>query len=175
MWEVDWIFEYSEMEQVMNQARRSLLRGTVSSAVLAVAVAAGLLRPGQARALEFMPTPATRNRLTEILSALRTSNPVATAAIQVKAPDIAEDGASVFINFFCALPQVDALFVFVDKNPQPLVASFWIAPEVVPALQMRIKIAQTANVWVVARSGGQFFKAAKAVKVTIGGCGAGVN
>jgi len=153
----------------MNQARRNILRGTVSTAVLSVAVAAGIVRPATAAA------SSGRNSLAEILQALRTSNPVLTNAIRLKAPDIAEDGASVFIDFSCALPDVDALVVFVDRNPQPLVASFQIAPEVVPALQMRIKISQTAQVWVVARSAGQFYKAATTVKVTAGGCGIGVN
>lgn len=153
----------------MNQARRNLLRGTVSTAVLSVAVAAGILRPRQAAASSMTDS------LTRTLRALQVSNPVLTSAIRIKAPDIAEDGASVFIDFFCALPEVDALVVFVDRNPQPLVAAFQIAPEVVPALQMRIKVSQTANIWVIARSGGQFYRAAKAVKVTAGGCGVGLN
>lgn len=153
----------------MNQARRNILRGTVSTAVLSVAVAAGILRPREAVA------SSKSNRIPEALRALQTSNPTATNAIQIHAPDIAENGASVFIDFQCALPDVDALMVFVDRNPQPLIAAFHIAPEVVPSLQMRIKVAQTANVWVVARSAGQFYRAAKTVKVTAGGCGIGVN
>lgn len=153
----------------MNQARRNILRGTLSASALSIAVAAGLLRPRQAAA------SAMRGDITETLQALRVSTPAGTSAIQIHAPDIAENGASVFINFQCALPDVDALVLFVDRNPQPLIAAFQIAPEVVPALQMRIKIAQTANVWVVARSGGQFYRAAKMVKVTVGGCGLGVN
>jgi len=153
----------------MNQARRHVLRGTVSTAVLSVAVAAGLLRPCQAVASTLNGGPR------ETLRALQRSNPGLTSAIRLKAPDIAVDGASVFIDFSCALPEVDALVVFVDRNPQPLVAAFQIAPEVVPALQMRIKVAETAQVWVVARSAGQFYKTGKMVKVTIGGCGAGLN
>jgi len=153
----------------MNQARRNILRGTVSTAVLSVAVAAGLLHP------RVVLAAGRHAALTDALRALQGINPVLSDAIRVRAPDIAEDGASVFIDFFCALPEVDTLVVFVDRNPQPLVAAFHIAPEVVPALQMRIRIAQTAQVWVVARSAGQFYKAAKTVKVTAGGCGAGVN
>lgn len=153
----------------MNQARRNILRGTVSTAVLSVAVTAGILRPRQAEASGL------KSGTLETLRALQTSNPIASNAIQIRAPDIAENGASVFIDFHCALPDVDALVVFVDRNPQPLIAAFQIAPEVVPSLQMRIKVAQTANVWVVARSAGQFYRAAKTVKVTAGGCGLGVN
>lgn len=159
----------------MNQARRSLLRATVSGALLGIALEAGLLRPGQALARETMPDAASRTRLRENLRALQGSNPQPTDAILIKAPDIAENGASVFITFASALPEVESLVVFVDKNPQPLIAAFQLAPEVIPALQMRIKIAQTSNIWVVARSAGKFYKSAKTVKVTIGGCGAGMN
>lgn len=153
----------------MNQARRNVLRGTVSTAVLSVAVAAGILRPRQSAAASM------KGSLPETLRALQSSNPSFSNAIHLKAPDIAVDGAAVFIDFSCALPEVDALMVFVDRNPQPLIATFHIAPEVVPELQMRIKVSQTAQIWVIARSAGQFFKAAKAVKVTVGGCGVGVN
>jgi sulfur-oxidizing protein SoxY len=153
----------------MNQARRNLLRGTVSTTVLSVAVAAGILRPRQASAYGM------ETRLTQTLRALRTSNPAFTDAIWLSAPEIAENGASVFIKFACGLPDVDALMVFVDRNPQPLIAAFQIAPEVVPALEMRIKVAETARVWIVARSAGKFYKMAQTVKVTVGGCGAGVN
>jgi sulfur-oxidizing protein SoxY len=156
-------------EQEMNQARRNILRGTVSTALLSVAVAAGILRPRQAVAY------GRDNSLTRTLRALQGSNPGYTNAILLRAPEIASDGANVFIDFFCALPEVDTLAVFVDRNPQPLIAAFWIAPEVVPALQMRIKVAQTAQVLVVARSAGQFYKTARTVKVTAGGCGAGLN
>ena len=153
----------------MNQSRRNILRGTFSTAMLSVAAAAGILRPSRALASDM------RYRLHENLRALQRADPAYTNAIWLKAPNIAEDGASVFIEFACALPEVDSLFVFVDKNPQPLAAAFQIAPEVVPALEMRVKVAQTAHVWVVARSAGKFYKTAKSVTVTAGGCGAGVN
>lgn len=153
----------------MNQARRSLLRGSVSTAALSVAIAAGILRPRLAEA------SALTLGVPDTLRALQSSNPIASSAIQIRAPDIAENGASVFIDVQCGLPHVDALVVFVDRNPQPLIAAFQIAPEVVPSLQMRIKVAQTANVWVVARSAGTFYRAARTVKVTAGGCGLGLN
>ena len=149
----------------MNSSRRDILRGTVSSALLAVAMAAGITTPRSARASDLRQT----------LESLRRTNPSVSDAIHLQAPKIAVDGANVFIDFFCDLPEVDTLIVFADRNPEALVAAFWIAPQVVPALQMRIKVAETSRVWVVARSAGKFHKAAKEVTVTIGGCGAGVN
>jgi sulfur-oxidizing protein SoxY len=153
----------------MNHVRRGLLRATLPTATLAVALAAGLLRPRSAHA------SGQEGQVRDSLRALQASNPVQTDLIRLNAPDIAENGASVFINFACALPEVDTLFVFVDRNPQPLVAAYQIAPEVVPALEMRIKVSGTANVWVVARSAGRFYRASKKVTVTAGGCGIGEN
>ncbi len=153
----------------MNQVRRNVLRGAVSTAVLSVAVAAGVLRAHSVVAAEI------NVNLANTLRALQASNPSYNNAIQIKAPDIAVDGASVFIDCYCALPDVDAMIFFVDRNPQPLIAAFQLAPEVVPALQLRIKVAQTAQVWAVVRSAGLFYKAGKTVKVTRGGCGVGLN
>lgn len=153
----------------MNQARRNILRGTVSTALLSVAVAAGLLRARESAAASM------QSSLPDTVRALQSSNPAFSNAIRLNVPEIAVDGSNVFLEVSCALPEVDALFIFVDRNPQPQIAAFWFAPEVVPALQTRIKVSQTAQVWVVARSAGQFFKTAKTVKVTMGGCGVGVN
>lgn len=151
----------------MNPSRRRWLSATAPASLLSVAVAAGLLRPGAVLAAE---SPALA-----VLQDLRRADPAMSTAIGVKAPDIAEDGSNVFVSCDCRLPDVDALVFFVDRNPQPLVASFYLAPEVEPRLQLRLKVAESANIWVVARSQGRFFKSAKWVKVTRGGCGLGVN
>ncbi len=158
----------------MNQTRRSLLAGTLSSATLAVAVSAGLLRPRQVFAAPFS-TLYDRSGMQETLRALSSSNPMPTAAIRIDAPDIAEDGASVYFGFSSTLPNVDTLVVFVERNPQPFIAAFRLGPQVLPDLKTRIKLSQTSLIWVVARSEGRFYKAAKLVKVTVGGCGIGVN
>lgn len=165
---------WREPEPILNSSRRHLLRGATSVGTLAVAAAAGLLRPRMAAA-EFPRFPETGSPLTEALHALRASNPDFSDAIRIRAPDIAEDGASVFVDFACLLPGVDMFAIFADRNPQPLLAAFHLAPEVLPYLQTRIKVQETSRVWIIARSGGRFFKAAKLVKVTRGGCGLGVN
>lgn len=161
----------------MNPARRLLLRGALPGATLSIALAAGLLRPGSALASTGYRNnrPQGGREATELLQALRTAQPALSTEIKLIAPDIAEDGANVFLECSTTLPEVDGFVVFVDRNPQPLAAAFWVAPEVVPELKTRIKLSQTSNVWVVVRSRGQFFKAYKMVKVTVGGCGVGLN
>ena len=153
----------------MTFTRRSFLQGAGSSAVISIAIAAGVMRPVSAQ------TSGRNARLMQIMQSLRAASPVQSDAVLLKAPAIAVDGTSVFIDIASTLPDVDAMMVLVDRNPQPLVAAFHLAPEVIPELQFRIKVAQTAQVIVVAHSAGQFYRTAKTVKVTVGGCGSGLN
>ena len=148
----------------MNPSRRHLLRGTLASSTLAVAVAAGLLRPGRVSAATPMPP------LRDALLALSRSRPQDSDAILIKAPDVAADGASVFVEISSTLPKVDMITIFVERNPQSFIAAFHLAPEVLPVLTTRIKIAQTSPVWAVVRSDGQFYKTTRVVTVTVGGC-----
>jgi len=164
-------------ENRMNPARRLLLRGALPGATLSIALAAGLLRPGSALAgtVSQNTRPWMDHAASELLQALRSAQPALSDEIHITAPNIAEDGANVFMECSTTLPEVDGFVIFSERNPQPLVATFWIAPEVVPELRTRIKLSQTSNIWVVVRSRGQFFKTYKMVKVTVGGCGVGFN
>ncbi len=153
----------------MNQTRRNILRGAVSGGVLAVAIGAGLLRAGSASA------GVVDTNLLQVLQKLKVSKPILSDAVKLKAPAIAVDGASFFIEFSSDLPDVDTLIVLVEENPQPLIAAFQITPDVEPSIVTRVKLFKTGNIRVVARSAGQFFMTESMVKVTVGGCGAGLN
>jgi sulfur-oxidizing protein SoxY len=153
----------------MNPHRRTALRGTLAASTVLVAAAAGLLRPG--RAVAAAPAPPLRDTLLR----MSRSQPADNSAIQVKVPDIAADGASVFMEVICALPHIDTLAILVERNPQPLIAAFRLGPDTLPWLMTRIKVAQTSPVWVIAHGAGRFHKGTRVVQVTVGGCGAGVN
>jgi sulfur-oxidizing protein SoxY len=160
----------------MNPHRRLLLRQAMPGAAVSLALAAGLLRPGASWGGSMNNPAGTQGQaIFDMLMALRSAQPTTSDAIRILAPTIAEDGASVYLECLAKLPDVDGFAVFVENNPQPLVAAFWIGPDLVPEIKTRIKVAQTSNIWVVVRSGGQFFKASKQVKVTKGGCGVGLN
>jgi predicted secreted protein len=94
----------------MNQTRRTILRGAVSSALLSVAVAAGLLRSGQAAASGLSET------LKQNLQALQQVNPEFSPAIRLLAPEVAENGASVYIDFSCDLPEVDSMYLRITAR-----------------------------------------------------------
>ncbi|MEW6331958.1 MAG: thiosulfate oxidation carrier protein SoxY, partial [Pseudomonadota bacterium] len=67
-------------------------------------------------------------------------------------------------------PNVEAIAVFVEKNPSPLVAhaSFTGADGYFSA---RMKMGQTSDVHAVVKAGGKLYTAKQNVKVTVGGCG----
>jgi sulfur-oxidizing protein SoxY len=89
--------------------------------------------------------------------------------IKLKAPDIAENGAVVPISF--KMDKATKIALFQTANPEALVA-VWDIPELaIPDYSVRIKMAKTGTVTVVAEIDGKLYRASKVVKVTAGGCG----
>jgi sulfur-oxidizing protein SoxY len=156
------------MEKDMNITRRRVLGTAGSTGLVAVAVAAGLVRPASAQA-----TKATYEAKTTA-DAMKTMG-VASAAdskdIQIKAPDIAENGAVVPIEVVSNIAGTESIAVFVEKNPFPFVGSFDVSKGALPFVALRTKVGESSNVRVVVAAGGKYYQAVKEVKVTIGGCG----
>jgi sulfur-oxidizing protein SoxY len=105
-------------------------------------------------------------------------NAVENGKISIELPEIAENGNTVPLAISVDAPMttenyVSEVLVIADGNPRPGVATFNFSPMSGKAeASTRIRLATTQNIIVVAKtSGGQFFTAQKAVKVTIGGCG----
>lgn len=96
---------------------------------------------------------------------------IETDQIQLKTPEIAENGAIVPIQVISEIPNTEKVFVFAEKNPQPLVASFNFVQNVEPFFATRIKMGESAKVHVVVRADGKHYIVSRDVKVTIGGCG----
>lgn len=94
-----------------------------------------------------------------------------STAITIKAPDIAENGAVVPVTVSSSMQGVEKIAVLVEKNPQPLAASFDLSGQSEAFVATRIKMGKTSNVVVMLSSGGKVYSARKEVKVTIGGCG----
>jgi sulfur-oxidizing protein SoxY len=91
--------------------------------------------------------------------------------IELKLPQIAENGAVVPISVSTALDNVASIAILVEKNVVPLVAQFDLSPECAPFVSARIKMAETCDVIAVVKAGGRYYSARQLVKVTIGGCG----
>jgi sulfur-oxidizing protein SoxY len=91
--------------------------------------------------------------------------------IDLKAPEIAENGAVVPVTVSTRLEKVESISIVVPNNPRPLAASFEISPDALPEVSSRIKMGETSDVIAVVKTDSGLFRASKEVKVTIGGCG----
>jgi len=91
--------------------------------------------------------------------------------ITITSPDIAENGAVVPITVSSNLPQTQEIYIFVEKNPFPLTASFTIPEGTDPYVSTRVKMGESTNVHAVVKAGGKLYTTFKETKVTLGGCG----
>jgi sulfur-oxidizing protein SoxY len=93
--------------------------------------------------------------------------------IKIDLPDIAENGAVVPISISSDLLNIQRIYIWVEKNPTPLVAEFEFSDSMAIYLTARIKMAESCPVMVIAQQGNRFLRAQKWVKVMQGGCGTG--
>ena len=150
------------------QTRRQILQ---HSAVVAGLLASAGLLPQPA--LAFNKTAFAAKTIDETLKALGASGaPQPSDAVTLTAPDIAENGAVVPLALASTLPNVKQLVLLVEKNPNALVATFNVGPDVDPSFATRAKMGESSDVYAVAITGdGKAYFVKKEVKVTLGGCG----
>ena len=151
--------------------RRIFLKGALASSTVAFALGAGLLNPRSVLAAWPANAFEAKNVNDALKAALGSDSTTASNAIEVKAPDIAENGASVPVTISTSLPKVDMISLLVDGNQRPLAATFTLAPTTKSNVSIRVKMGKTSNVIAIVRSEGKVYTARKEVKVTVGGCG----
>ncbi|PKO45187.1 MAG: thiosulfate oxidation carrier protein SoxY [Betaproteobacteria bacterium HGW-Betaproteobacteria-22] len=91
--------------------------------------------------------------------------------IVIKAPMRAENGAVVQVEITSHIPNTEAVAIFVEKNPTPLIANYMFSHAVLPHIVTRIKMAETSDIKVVVKSGQRYFVQSARVEVLEGGCG----
>jgi sulfur-oxidizing protein SoxY len=154
----------------MYRTRRTVLKGVWAMGALAAAVAAGLLSPGRAFAAWNKGAFEAKSAL-DAMRALGMSSAEDSKDIQIRAPEIAENGAVVPIDITSNIPGTTAISVFIEKNPFPYTGTFDFSHGAVPYVHLRVKIGESSPVRVVVAAGGKYYTTAQEVKVTIGGCG----
>jgi sulfur-oxidizing protein SoxY len=155
----------------MNNRRREVLKAGGGAGVLAWAMAAGLIKPSQALALEWNKAAFETKSVPDTLKALGASGSTESGGVQITAPDIAENGAVVPISVESALAKTQAIAILIEKNPNTLSADFDIPAGTDPFISTRVKMAETSNIYALVLADGKYFHAVKEIKVTIGGCG----
>jgi len=155
----------------MDIRRRGILKAGGGTGVLALATAAGLLRPGEAFAQQWNKAAFETKSVADTLKALGSSGSTESAQIQITAPDIAENGAVVPITIESGIARTQTIAILIEKNPNTLSANFEIPEGTDPFVTTRVKMAETSNIYAVVKADGKYFHAAKEIKVTLGGCG----
>lgn len=154
----------------MNVLRRNVLKGATGASAVAVAVAAGLLKPTQVLAAYNKAAFDAKN-VGDAMKGMGVTSPADSKDIVVKAPDIAENGAVVPVEVTSSIPGTTGIAILAEKNVTPLIAEFQFSGGTQGYISTRIKMASTALVRAIVTAGGKQYTAAKEVKVTIGGCG----
>lgn len=152
----------------MEQSRRDMMRIT---AVLGMAFTAGLIKPGDVFGAEWNSGGFDAKNLKEALAALSADKASVSADVTISGPDIAENGAVVPVSVASKAPNTEFMAILVEKNPNPLSASFQFPAGTEPAFSTRVKMGGTSNVHALAKADGKWLIASKEIKVTLGGCG----
>ena len=114
---------------------------------------------------------AATNKAAAEMNKLTAGAVVGEGAIDLSAPEIAENGNSVPIEF--SAPGASQVTILADGNPDAIVAQFNFGKlNPTRSASTRVRLSQSQNVMVLAKmEDGSFQKAQASVKVTIGGCG----
>lgn len=157
----------------MLELRRKLLKGGALSALLLPLLGSGLLTPTRCYAAEWNRNAFSARRINDALNTYGITNSIASPDILINAPEIAENGAKVEVEFTCNIENTRSLAVFSDKNPTPLNAIISFSGTALPYSRIQLKLAETTRIRAVVKTAdGKTHVAFREIKVTIGGCGA---
>lgn len=144
--------------------RRTLLQG------LAAALAVFILRPLRALAAEWDKALFGTKSFEAVLKAYGAAEAQASTDITLTTPEIAENATVVPVEVDSRIPGTAEIAVFAEKNPLPLICRIFIPDGTLPAISLRLKLAETTRVRVVVKAGGKYYMTAREVKVVGEGC-----
>lgn len=155
----------------MNHLRRAFLKNAGTVGTVAIMIATGLLKPGAVFAATWNSLAFTAKDPADAIKNAGYGGAAESSDIEIKAPDIAENGAVVPVSATSKIPGTTSMAFFVDKNPAPMIANFEFSNGAEPYISTRIKMAKTSFVRVAVKANGKNYISSREVKVTIGGCG----
>ncbi|MGB0534637.1 MAG: thiosulfate oxidation carrier protein SoxY [Paracoccaceae bacterium] len=119
----------------------------------------------------FCGIPVLASAVDEHIAAFTGGADAVAGAIELDAPEIAENGNTVPITV--SAPGASSIMILAAGNPVPAVATFNFGPmSAARSGSTRIRLAKTQDVIAVAKmEDGSFQTTQVMVKVTIGGCG----
>ncbi len=109
-------------------------------------------------------------KINEATKSLAINNEISSTAIEIIAPDRAENGAIVQVEIKSNIANTESITILVEHNPTPLIATFMFSNGAEPYVITRIKMAETSDIKVVVKAGDQYFSNTKNVVVLENGC-----
>ena len=155
----------------MNTTRRKFLKtGALTGAVVA-GIGAGILAPRNAMAAWPKAAFDAADVNTALTGSVGSTDMTESTDIEIKAPDIAENGAVVPVSVTSKIAGTESISILLPGNNTPLAATFTLSSRTEGFVSTRVKMGKTSNVIAVIKANGKLYTAKKEVKVTIGGCG----
>jgi sulfur-oxidizing protein SoxY len=150
--------------------RRSVISGLVGSSLLSVFGGLVGLMPTAAHGRAAAAFDAKTAK--EGIAALFKDGAVEVSdKLRLIAPEIAENGTVVPLTIESSLSNLEAIAVFAPENPRALVATYRFTPASSPPIDLRVKLAKSQKILVVAQADGKLYSASRQVGVSVGGCG----
>ena len=154
-----------------NMKRRLFLKASLATGAVGMAVGTGLLAPRTVLAA-WNTAAFNAESVADALKAGMGSDAVTDSTeITLDIPENPENGAVVPVAVATTLTGVQSIALLVEKNIKPLCGIFYPGKRMKPALSIRVKVGESADIIAVVKAGDKLYSARKAVKVTIGGCG----
>lgn len=94
-----------------------------------------------------------------------------TDEVNIQSFDLAENGSLVPLTITSEREDIESVSIFAPNNPFPLISTFGFNPGTSLFLGIRIKMAKTGDVVVIAKSADGLLRTRRSIQVTIGGCG----
>ena len=148
----------------VNSKRRQFL-GLISAGL-----ASALLLPLRAVSAIWNKAAFEATKLDDAAKNLAINAEIPSQAIEIIAPDRAENGAIVQIEVTSRIPNTEAIAVLVEKNPTALIGNFMFSNGALPQVITRIKMAETSDIKIIVKVGNQYYSNAKNVVVLESGC-----
>lgn len=150
--------------------RRTFLKGTLTRSTIAVAAAAGLLKPSSTLAADW-PSSAFRARsVSDALNQLfKTTRATPNSAVTIAAP-IQNSSRVVPISVTSQLKEVESIAIVVENNVCPL-STLIRTPKAGYFYSCHIKMAKTSAVTAYVNAGGKLYSNSTTVKINVGGYG----
>ena len=155
----------------MDHKRRILLKSTFAASATGMAISAGLLTPKAVLAAWNTSAFEAKGLDAALTGIYGNADAAGSDKIKLKAPDVAENGASVTVTVDSKLDKTESISILVQNNAQPLSATFNLGATTEGSITTNIKMGKSSDVVAVVKADGKLYSTKQQVKVTIGGCG----